>query len=196
MKTNKQAILIVDDEPAMLELVQEVLLSAGYEVFTADNANDALRLALAHSPVLAILDIHMPDINGLTLAQSLADETSVPFVFFTRDARRDEVQQATHIGAIGYLTKPVNPDQIVPFVSVSLARAEEISRLKKREAHLQTAVEASRIIGAAVGLLMAKHPLNESQAFQRLHDHARSKRQKIVDIARALVNAQENVNLM
>jgi DNA-binding response OmpR family regulator len=189
METNKQTILIVDDDPDMQQLLQQVLQVAGYEVLCADNANDGLRLALSRAPVLAILDIQMPEVTGLTLAKSLVEETAVPFVFFTSTGRQDEVMQATRLGAIGYLTKPINPDQIIPFVSVSMVRARDLQQMKAK-------AETARAIGAAIGLLMAKHPINESQAFQRLHDHARAKRAKIIDVARAMVSAQENINLM
>lgn len=193
---NQTAILVVDDDPALLELVQQVLMNAGYEVLTASDGNEGLHLALKHAPALAILDIHMPQADGMTLAQNLVEETTVPFVFLSSENGHAEIQQASALGATGYLMKPIKPEQILPFVTVSLARAQEVQRLRAREAHLQSQLDSARMIGAAVGLLMAKHPVNEKQAFQRLHDYARSHRQKIIDVARMLVNAQENVNLM
>lgn len=191
-----QDILLVDDDQAILALLSAVLTGAGYGILTAQNGIEAMHLALKHNPILAVLDMNMPSMDGLTLAQNLNEETTVPFVFLTAQGGRDTVQQATELGAAGYLIKPVLAEQVLPFISVSLARAQEMQRLKKREAYLQGQVDSSRMVGAAVGLLMAKHPINEHQAFQRLHDFARSHRQKIVDVARNLVTSQENLNLM
>lgn len=189
-------ILVVDDDTTIIELLRQVLSSAGYDVVCANNGNEGLHMALKHGPVLAILDIHMPQTNGITLAQNLSEETNVPFVFLSSENGHAEIQQASALGAAGFLLKPINPDQILPFVTVSLARAQEMQRLRAREIHLQSQVESARMVGAAVGLLMGKHPINEQQAFQRLHDYARSHRQKIVDVAKMLVTSQENVNLM
>lgn len=191
-----QTILVVEDDLSLLTLLEEVLKNAGYRVLMAQNSSDALLLALQNAPDLALLDIQMPGISGLMLAQSLVDETSVPFAFLTKETGAEELQKATALGAIGFLAKPIYPAQIIPFITISLARAKDMQYLTAREMQLQTAVEASRTIGAAVGLLMAKHPINESQAFKRLHDYSRSHRQKIIDTAKALVTSQENINLM
>lgn len=198
MKHNNepQTILVAEDDSSLLTVLEEVLKDAGYHVLTAQNGSDALLLALKNAPDLALLDIQMPGISGLMVAQSLVDETSVPFAFLTKEAGTEEVQKATALGATGFLAKPIYPNQIIPFITVSLARAKDMQYLKAREIQLKIAVESSRTIGAAVGLLMAKHPLNESQAFKRLHDYSRSHRQKIIETAKALVASQENINLM
>ncbi len=189
-------ILVVDDDPAIIELLRRVLSDANYHVVCASDANEGLHLALKYAPILAILDIHMPQTDGLILAKNLSEETSVPFVFLSTENGHAEIQQASALGAAGFLMKPINAEQILPFITISLARAQEMERLRAREVHLQSQVESARLIGTAVGLLMGKHPINEKQAFQRLHDYARAHRQKITDVAKMLVTSQENVNLM
>jgi response regulator NasT len=192
----KKLIFLVDDDKLILDLLSLSLSTAGYDVFAAESARAAVdKLAeLDHEPDLAILDVSMPGMSGLELAKWLREETTVSLMFFSGSEDREIVKQATEYGAVGYLVKPIDPAQILPAVQAGLARAEDIKRLRQKEANLTLALASGRETSMAVGLLMERYKIDRDAAFDRLRDYARSNRVKIHDVANHLLNAAECLN--
>ena len=174
-------ILIADDDRLVLFTLAEGLREAGFEVVEARDGVQALALCQSESPDLAMLDIRMPNLDGLELARRLRDETSVPFLFFSAYNDEAYVQRAVEIGALGYLTKPLNVITIIPMIRTALARAQEISGL-------QGALGSNRTIATAVGMLMQADGLDQPVAFERLRRQARSERRKLEDLARIMID--------
>jgi signal transduction histidine kinase len=129
-------ILVVDDDPMTLAIVETGLRKAGYIALHAESAFEALKLIEATPPDLAVLDISMPEMSGIELARRLRAETSIPFMFLTAHSSGDIVTQAIEEGAAGYIVKPVTIAQITPAVRAALARSEEIRRLRFDQAEL------------------------------------------------------------
>lgn len=186
-----RTILAVDDDEYILKFLTEVLVSADYRVITAQSGEQALHTLLDCEPDLALLDVNMPGMNGLELAKNLRDETAVPFMFLTSFTDREIVKTASHCGALGYLLKPVEPMQVISSVEASLARADEIKRLRNNEQSLTTALEAGRETSMAVGILMERLQIDRVQAFEKLRSEARSNRIKITHIANAVLLSVE-----
>lgn len=173
-------ILIADDDRLVLFTLAEGLREAGFEVVEARDGVQALTLCKSDSPDLALLDIRMPNLDGLELARRLRDETSVPFLFFSAYNDEAYVQRAVEIGALGYLTKPLNVTTIIPMIRTALARAQEIYGL-------QGALGSNRTIATAVGMLMQAEGLDQPAAFERLRRQARSERRKLEELARIMI---------
>jgi len=186
-----RSILLVDDDEMLLAYMGEVLQFAGYEVWTANNGDDGISLALEHEPSLILLDINMPGISGLEVARNLRHESAIPFMFLSSLDDIEIVKQAAKYGAVGYLVKPVNHSQLLPAVVAALARADDIRQLRDNEMSLTAALDAGRETSMAVGILMVRHRLNRHLAFQKLRDQSRSQRRKISDVAKDMLQEHE-----
>lgn len=187
-------ILVVDDDELVVDFLTKVLESAKYTVVSALSGEEALELLLSieHEPDLALLDINMPGMNGLELAKNLRDETAVPFTFLTLLTDEAIIKTATEYGALGYLVKPVEPEQILSAVAIGLARADDIKRLRNSEKSLTTALEAGRETSMAVGILMERFQISRTQAFDKLRSEARRNRMKLTLIANATLLSVES----
>lgn len=194
---SKRLILLVDDDPLFLQFVTAVLHEAGFATITAASAEEALVVIDSAAPDLALLDIRMPGMSGLELAEQLRQcDCPMPFMFVSAldDART--ARRAAQYGAAGFLIKPVDAPQVVSALVAALARADEIRDLRRNEAQLNAALASKREISLAVGLLMGKFHTDRTVAFKTLREHARATRQKVDDAATLLLVAEEAVNVL
>ena len=192
----KRRILIVDDDPHLLEFLNEVIGHAGYDTVTASSAEQALKVIEGGEPDMALLDITMPGMSGLELAATLKANTSVPFMFLSAIGDSESARQAAAHGAVGYLVKPVDAARLMPAFEAGLARADDIRQLRRTETNLNAALAAGRETSLAVGLLMGKFQTDRNTAFEVLRDHARSSRRKINEVADQLLAAEETLNAL
>jgi response regulator NasT len=192
----RRLILLVDDDPLLLDYLKTVLDHSGYETMTAESGVEALqRVAEREADIaLALLDISMPGMSGLDLARRLREHTSVAFMFLSSVDDAETARQAASHGAVGFVVKPVDAARLIPAFESALARADEIRQLRRTEANLNAALAAGRETSLAVGLLMARYQTDRNTAFEVLRDHARSSRRKINEVAEQLVAAEELLN--
>jgi response regulator NasT len=192
----RRLILLVDDDPLLLEYLSTVLGHAGYDTLTATSAAEALqRVAEREADIaLALLDVTMPGMSGLDLARRLKDHTSVAFMFLSSVDDAETARQAASHGAVGFVVKPVDAARLLPAFESALARADEIRQLRRTEANLNAALAAGRETSLAVGLLMTRFQTDRNTAFEVLRDHARSSRRKVNEVAEQLVSAEELLN--
>lgn len=184
-------LLIADDDRLVLATLAEGLRRVGHTVLEAANGDEAIHLACEQSPDLAILDMRMPGRDGLDVAQWLREHTRVPFLFLSAYGDAEVVAAAVQSGALGYLVKPLDVQQILPSIDAAMMRGRELNALLEEEAQLSAALRLSRQTSMAVGILMARHNINERDAFDRLRAQARSQRRKISDLASELVHVAE-----
>ncbi len=118
-----ERVLIVDDEPNIIELVSLYLKNEGYEVLFAENGEEALDLFFANPPDILILDIMLPDIDGLEILRKIRKESQVPVIMLT--AKESEVDKVVglELGADDYLTKPFSPRELAARVRAVLRRS-------------------------------------------------------------------------
>lgn len=187
-------VLIVDDDRVTLNLLAEGLRDLGYVVSTAASGMAALELVAHTTFDLAVLDMRMPGMSGLELADSLRKAGSTPFVFLSAFADESVVKEAGEAGAMGYLVKPVDVPQLVAFIEASMVRAREMEGLRTTTGHLERALSLEQKTRTAVGILMVKKGLDRQEAFDFLRTRARSQRRKIADLAEELIAAVEGIN--
>jgi DNA-binding response OmpR family regulator len=190
----KRRILIVDDDPLLLQFLNEVIGHAGYDTVTASSGEEALQQIAEGEPDMALLDITMPGMSGLELAHHLKTHTTVPFMFLSAIGDSESTKQAAAYGALGYLVKPVDAERLMPAFEAGLARADDIRQLRRTELNLNAALAAGRETSLAVGLLMGRFQTDRNTAFEVLRDHARSSRRKINEVADQLLAAEETLN--
>ncbi len=125
------SILVVDDHPTLLENVALALEAAGYSVLTAEDGQGALGI-LEDEPVSLILaDIAMPGMNGYQLYERVRmrpEWVSIPFIFLTARAMDSDVRYGKELGADDYLTKPIEPEDLLSAVQGRLRRAQQLSQ--------------------------------------------------------------------
>jgi two-component system, response regulator PdtaR len=187
-------VLLVDDDRVILNLLAEGLGELGYAVRTACDGEEALELARGQAFDLAVLDLRMPGMSGLDLARALKSAGCAPFVFLSAFGDEDVVRDAAAAGALGYLVKPVDIAQLVPFIEAAIARGREIDMLRGTAEQLERALAVEQRTRTAVGILMQRQGLDRVEAFEVLRARARAQRRKVADVAEELIVAVENVN--
>lgn len=174
---SKPLILVVDDDRLVLATVVAGLKQAEFEIIEADNGDDAILLARKHKPVLAILDMRMQGKSGMDVARYLAANTTTGFMFLSAFGDSDIIEEATRLGALGYLVKPLDVKQIVPAVRAALARVQERGSEPRPPAARPATVAPTagvREQHVAVGMLMERLRLDYDRALEALRAQARA----------------------
>lgn len=193
---SKGTILVVDDDRLVLAMLAHGLSRAGYDVIDADNGDDAILLAREHHPQLALLDIRMQGKSGFDVAAYLrGDSCRIPFIFLSAFADAQTVAQVKALGALAYLVKPLDVDQILPVVAEAFASLA--SRRDLAKADPRTAVRAAPTpdVLMAVGVLMHRHSLVRAAAFERLQHLAVAENLTVAEQAARVIEAIERLAL-
>jgi two-component system, response regulator PdtaR len=162
-------ILIAEDETIIRLDLRELLERAGFEVCAeARDGAEAVELARAEQPDLAVLDVKMPQLDGIEAARRILDERPIPIVMLTAYGQQELVSRAIEAGVFGYLVKPFRETDLLPAIQTARARYEELSALREETESLSEALAARKSIERAKGLLMEKEKLTEQDAFARL----------------------------
>jgi response regulator NasT len=166
-------ILVVDDDRLVLATLTHGLAQAGFEVIDADNGDEAILLAREHRPQLALLDIRMEGKSGFEVAQTLRDAWGIPFLFLSAFADEATLARVRELGALDYLTKPLDVGQIVPAVQRAFERLRGTATVAPPPTPAGTSADAAPAaladpVPLAVGVLMHRHALARAQAWARL----------------------------
>jgi response regulator NasT len=186
-------LLLVDDDRLILSTLANGLRHAGYQVSTAESALDAQDfLSAGHGlPDLVILDVQMPQTDGLALAQRLRAFEHLPFVMLSAYSDAASVASATQAGALAYMVKPIDVPQMVPTIEAALLRAKDLHRLHAASEQLKNALAVERVVSVAVGITMVQYRLSREAAFDMLRSAARRQRGKLSDVAQTVLQAHE-----
>ena len=194
METDNPTLMVVDDDRLVLATVTHGLAQAGYEVIDADNGDDAILLARKHKPRLAILDMRMQGKSGMDVARYLAANTDTGFMFLSAFGDSDIVEEATRMGALGYLVKPLDVRQIVPAVRAALSRASEVRDSSAPAATAPAPAAHGRDELIAIGILMERLRLDHDRALGALRTQAQSEGTTVHDLAANMVDAANRLN--
>jgi response regulator NasT len=185
-------ILIAEDNDLVSLTLEEQLKGLGYDVVgIARTGAEAVNLANRLKPDLILMDIRMPEMEGTEAAARIRDQMSVPIIMLTAYTDKDTIRKAEAAGAISYLVKPVNENELPPAINIALARFRETEALRQQVDKLEEDLEARKLIERAKGILMQRLGLPERDAYERLRQRARDKRAKMKDIAQAIIEAEE-----
>jgi DNA-binding response OmpR family regulator len=119
-----KTILVVDDEPKIVQIARDYLQHAGFAVVTARDGKEALTQTRAHKPNLVVLDLGLPSLDGLDVTRAIRKESNVPIIMLTARVEESDKLVGLEIGADDYLTKPFSPKELVARVRVVLRRIE------------------------------------------------------------------------
>jgi response regulator NasT len=181
-------ILIAEDETIIRLDLKQLLEDAGFEVCAeAKDGVEAVELAEAERPDLAILDVKMPRLDGIEAARRILDSRPIPIVMLTAYGQDELVARAVEAGVFGYLVKPFREQDLLPAIKAASARHDELAALREEASSLAEALAARKVIERAKGLLMAKEGLSEADAFARLRKASQSSGRPLKVVAEALV---------
>ncbi len=190
-KINKTRILIADDEALIRQDIKEILTEAGYDVVAeAKDGHHALELAKLTVPDLMILDIKMPNINGLEAAEEIqvALNKRIPAIILTAYIQPELIQKAGTIGAFSYLTKPVKPQDLIATIETVKSRAKEIEVLYSDISDLKEKLEIRKLVEKAKGIIMKKLSLDEPEAMHHLQKRSMNERISIKEVAQQVIS--------
>lgn len=189
--THKGKILVVDDDRLVLATLTHGLAAAGYEIIDADNGDDAILLARAHKPDLALLDIRMEGKSGFDVAAYLREYCQMPFMFLSAFSDDATVAQVKQLGAVAYLVKPLDIGQIVPAVEAAFAQLAKRQVDAANSGRAQADDTLAQTIAMAVGVLMHRYSLPRAAALERLQRLATAESRPLQVQAERLLDAVE-----
>ena len=185
-------VIIADDESVIRTDLREMLTNLNYLVVgEAGDGLSAVNMARQLKPNVVIMDIKMPDMDGIEAAGILTKEKIAPVLLLTAYAQRDLVDRAKEAGVVGYLVKPFREQEIVPAIEIALARFDEFRELEKQVGDLNETLETRKLVDRAKGILMDTQGLTEQEAFRKIQKMSMNSRKPMKEIAEAIVLAQD-----
>jgi len=188
----RKRVLIADDESLILMDLREMLTNLGYLVVgEASDGRSAVNMARELRPDIVIMDIKMPDMDGIDAAKILTEEKIAPVLLLTAYSQEDLVERAKEAGVVGYLMKPFHESNLAPAIEVTLSRFAEFRALEKEVEDLKEALETRKLVDRAKGILMDTQGLTEQEAFRRIQKMSMNTRRPMKEIAEAIILAHE-----
>ncbi len=185
-------VIIADDESVIRTDLREMLTNLGYLVVgEVGDGLSAVNLARELKPDVVIMDIKMPDLDGIEAAQVLTQEKIAPVLLLTAYSQRDLVDRAKEAGVVYYLVKPFREQEIVPAIEIASARFQEFRELEKEVGDLRETLETRKLVDRAKGILMDQQGLSEAEAFRKIQKMSMNTRKPMKEIAEAIVLAHE-----
>ena len=159
-------VVIAEDEAIVRLDLKEILEEEGYDVVGETGRGDeAVKLVRELEPDLAILDIKMPGMDGLSAAREITAEHRAAVLILTAFSQRNLIEEARDAGALAYLIKPFQRSELIPAIEVALGRFHEMRALRHEVQGLESQLETRRVVDRAKGILMDDHGMRESDAF-------------------------------
>ena len=190
----RKRILIADDESIIRLDLREMLTNLGYLVVgEAGDGESAVNMARQLMPDLVVMDIRMPNIDGIEAAKILTEEKIAPVVLLTAYSQQELVERAKEAGVVGYLVKPFKETDLSPAIEVAMARFNEFRELDNEVEDLQTALETRKLVDRAKGILMDSKGMSESDAFRTIQTMSMNNRRPMKEVAEALILAHQGM---
>ncbi|MGH2550701.1 MAG: ANTAR domain-containing response regulator, partial [Thermomicrobiales bacterium] len=185
-------IIIADDESLIRLDLREMLIALNYDVIAeVGDGRTAIDLAKKLRPDLVIMDIKMPEVDGIAAAGELTREKIAPVVLLTAYSDQALVEQAKEAGVVGYIVKPFREAELMPVIEVAMARFDEFVALEQEIGSMKEALESRKVVERAKGILMEVHGLRESEAFHRIRRTSMDSRKSMKEVAEAILLTHE-----
>jgi response regulator NasT len=180
-------IVVAEDEALIRMDLVEMLGEAGYLVVAqASDGAEAITLVAEHRPDLAILDVKMPILDGISAAEEII--ATCPVLMLTAFSQRELVDRARDAGVMAYVLKPFTINDLVPAIEIAISRHLQMKSLAAEVADLHERLETRKIIDRAKGILMAALNLTEPQAFSWIQKAAMDRRLTMKEVAQAVIS--------
>ncbi len=188
-------IIVADDESIVRADLKEMLTGLGYLVVgEAGDGQSALSMARELKPDVVLMDIKMPNMDGIEAAKILTEEQVAPVVLLTAYGQKELVDRAKDAGVVGYLVKPFRETDLMPAIEVALSRFSEFKAVHQEVEDLQNALETRKLVERAKGILMDAQEMDESEAFRKIQKMSMNTRKPMKEVAEAIILAHEAAN--
>ena len=180
-------ILVAEDETLIRMDLVEMLQGAGYEVVAqATNGQEAIDLASEHKPDLAILDVKMPVLDGISAAEKIIE--IAPVLMLTAFSQKELIDRARDAGVMAYVVKPFTIGDLMPAIEIAISRHLQMKSLAAEVADLHDRLETRKLIDRAKRILMKALNLSEPEAFSWIQRAAMDRRLTMKEVAEAVIN--------
>jgi two-component system, response regulator PdtaR len=180
----RRRVVIAEDEALIRLDLREMLEEEGYQVVAeAADGEQAVALVTEHRPDLAVLDVKMPVLDGISAAERIAAARIAPVVMLTAFSQRELVERARAAGAMAYLVKPFSKADLVPAVEMALARYDELTALESEVTDLRERLETRKLLDRAKGVLMDRQGLDEAAAYRWVQRASMDRRTSMREVA-------------
>ena len=181
-------VVVAEDESLIRLDIVEILRDNGFDVVgEAGDGETAVRLATELKPDLVVMDIRMPQLDGIEAAQRLAKDRVAPVVLLTAFSQKELVERASEAGALAYVVKPFTPNDLLPAIEIALARHAQIVALEAEVQDMVERFETRKLVDRAKGLLNEKMGLTEPEAFRWIQKASMDRRLTMHDVAQAVI---------
>ena len=185
-------ILIADDEALLRLDLREMLEEAGHLVVgEAENGKAAVRLVEQERPDLVIMDVKMPEMDGLEAARIIGDARLAPVLLLTAYSQQEIVKEATNSGVFAYLVKPIREEELFPAIEIAINRFAAFQRLNAALDKAKDDLETRKILDRAKGILMDQYKFTEKDAFQAMQKLSMDRRLSLKAVAKAVIASAE-----
>ncbi len=185
-------IVIAEDEALIRLDLKEMLEEEGYTVVgEAGDGETAVKLVEELRPDLAIFDVKMPVLDGLSAAEQIHDKHLAPVLMLTAFSQRELVDRARDAGAMAYIVKPFSKSDLVPAIEMAVSRYTEMRALEKEIGDLTQRLETRKLVDRAKGVLQTKFGLNEPAAFRWIQKTSMDRRMTMAAVAEAVIEEGE-----
>ncbi|NNN20469.1 MAG: response regulator [Acidimicrobiales bacterium] len=196
--TETVKVVIAEDEAIVRLDLKEILTEEGFDVIgEASRGDDAVKIVMDLKPDVAILDIKMPGLDGISAARQMQNEDGPAIVFLTAFSQRDLIEEARDAGAMAYLIKPFQRAEILPAIEVALARHQEnkalevdLANLTGENEKIKAKLEARKVLDQAKGKLMDDYSMTESSAFKFLQKCAMDNRKTMSEVSSQVISGE------
>lgn len=183
-------IVIADDEPIIRMDLRRTLENMGHIVAgEAGDGRQAIEVTRELKPNVVILDVKMPQLDGIDAAKVISTEGVAPVLLLTAYSDRELVERAKDAGVFAYLIKPFKEADLMPAIEIAIARFEEMLEIEKEVADLENKLETRKAVDRAKGILMDLYGLKEQDAFRRIQVQSMNTRKSMREIAEAIIIA-------
>ena len=185
-------VVIADDESIIRMDLKEMLSGLGYLVVgEAGDGLSAVNLGRELKPDLVIMDIKMPDLDGISAAKILTEERIAPVLLLTAFSQTELISGAKDAGVVGYMVKPFRETDLAPSIEIALSRFKEYRAIEKEAHNLRDTLETRKLVERAKGVLMDTQELREAEAFRKIQKLSMNTRKSMREIAEAILLAHE-----
>ena len=188
-------VLIVDDESLIRMYLRDIIESCGHEVVAeGTNGVEALALCKKHKPDIILMDVKMPELDGIEAARQIGFHHEAPVVLLTSYSQQDLIDKARESGVYGYLIKPVREEQLVPTLEMALGRYKSDAQLREKMAELEQSLEDRKIIQMGTGILMELYSISEAEAYNRIRTLSMNKQISIIETCNLIIKQSNKSN--
>jgi AmiR/NasT family two-component response regulator len=181
-------VVVAEDESLIRLDIVEILRDNGFDVVgEAGDGETAVQLATELRPDLVVMDVRMPQLDGIKAAERLTRNHIAPVVLLTAFSQKELVEQASEAGALAYVVKPFTPADLLPAIEIALARYAQIVALETEVADMVERFETRKLVDRAKGLLNEKMGLSEPEAFRWIQKASMDRRLTMHDVAQAVI---------